>query len=72
MSATSLRLRLTVRFNCVTRYADWLLTKLQVPDFQFFHGLGTLLIHYPLFELFGENLFAPELSREVISPCSSC
>lgn len=42
----------------------------QVPgvDFQFFHGLGTLMIHYPLFQLFGGNLHASELSREIISP----
>ena len=42
----------------------------QIPgaDFQFFHGLGTILVHYPIFALFGKNLFASELSREVISP----
>jgi hypothetical protein len=42
----------------------------QVPgvDFQFFHGLGTLLVHYPLFALFGGNLYASELSRNLISP----
>jgi hypothetical protein len=37
-------------------------------DFQFFHGLGTLLVHYPLFALFGGDLHASELSREVMSP----
>ncbi len=37
-------------------------------DFPFFHGLGTLLVHYPLFAAFGSNLHASELSREIISP----
>jgi hypothetical protein len=42
----------------------------QVPgvDFQFFHGLGTLLVHYPLFALFGKNLAASELARETMAP----
>lgn len=42
----------------------------QIPghDFQFFHGIGTLYLHYPLYRLFGSNLFASEFSRNVTSP----
>lgn len=32
-------------------------------DFQFFHGAGVPLVHYPLFALFGEGLFGSEMSR---------
>lgn len=37
-------------------------------DFNFFHGIGTLYIHLPLYLLFGKNLFASEFSRQIISP----
>jgi hypothetical protein len=37
-------------------------------DFQFFNGIGTLYIHYPLYLLAGRNLFASEFSRHMISP----
>lgn len=37
-------------------------------DFPFFHGVGVPMIHYPLFELFGGNIFASEMSRYLISP----
>lgn len=52
-------------FDPLRRVADG-----QTPgvDFPFFHGLGTLLIHYPLFAAFGGNLHASELSREIVSP----
>lgn len=34
-----------------------------VNDFQYFHGFGLILVHYPLFALLGKNLFASEFSR---------
>lgn len=37
-------------------------------DFQFFHGLGIVYLHYPFFLLFGKNLFASEMARWMISP----
>jgi len=37
-------------------------------DFDFFHGSGTLLLHYPLFSTSGGDLFASELSRKIMSP----
>ncbi|MDM4762962.1 hypothetical protein QT381_08075 [Galbitalea sp. SE-J8] len=37
-------------------------------DFPFFHGVGVLEIHFPLFALFGENIFASEMSRWLTSP----
>lgn len=37
-------------------------------DFQFFHGIGTLLVHYPIYFLAGRDLYASELSRRLISP----
>lgn len=37
-------------------------------DFQFFHGLGVVLVHYPLFWLFGKDLFASEMARWIMSP----
>lgn len=42
----------------------------QIPgqDFQFFHGLGTLLMHYPFYQFLGTNLFASEFSRQFLSP----
>ena len=37
-------------------------------DFQFFHGIGIPLLHYPIFRLFGGNsLVAAELSRQFTS-----
>ena len=35
-------------------------------DFDFFHGSGTLLLHYPLFALLGGDLLASELSRNLM------
>jgi hypothetical protein len=37
-------------------------------DFPFFHGVGVPLLHYPLFAIFGGNVFASELSRYLLSP----
>lgn len=37
-------------------------------DFQFFHGIGVPLLHYPLFKLLGSNIFASEMSRWLVSP----
>lgn len=36
-------------------------------DFQFFHGIGVPLIHYPLFWLLGSNVFASETTRWLVS-----
>jgi hypothetical protein len=42
----------------------------QIPgrDFMIFHGIGTTLVHYPIFAAFGENLYASEISRMANSP----
>lgn len=42
----------------------------QVPgrDFMVFHGIGALLVHYPLFAEFGANLYASEVSRIANTP----
>jgi hypothetical protein len=37
-------------------------------DFQVFHGIGSALLHYPLFALLGKNLFASEMARRLMSP----
>ncbi len=37
-------------------------------DFQFFHGLGVPLLHYPGFVWLGEDLRAAELTRIALSP----
>lgn len=37
-------------------------------DFPFFHGIGIVLLHFPLFELFGGDLAASETSRWIVSP----
>jgi len=37
-------------------------------DFPFFHGVGMPWIHYPLFLLFGGNIFASEMARWLLSP----
>ncbi|MGO4693581.1 hypothetical protein AB4Z50_04785 [Paenibacillus sp. 2TAB26] len=37
-------------------------------DFQFFHGIGVLFFHYPIYKLFGENLFASVFAMFVVSP----
>jgi hypothetical protein len=37
-------------------------------DFQFFHGIGVPLLHYPLFRLLGGNVFASETTRNLITP----
>ena len=34
-------------------------------DFPFFHGVGTLLLHKPLFFLFGKNIAATEISKNI-------
>ncbi|MFA6584805.1 MAG: hypothetical protein WCS77_10960, partial [Elusimicrobiaceae bacterium] len=36
-------------------------------DFQFFHGLGTMYVHYPIFKLLGKDIFASEVSRTFTS-----
>ena len=52
-------------FNPLKRLANGeILTR----DFDFFHGIGTLLLHYPLFSWCGGDLFASELSRHLLSP----
>jgi hypothetical protein len=42
----------------------------QIPghDFQFFHGIGLVYLHYLPFSLLGKNLAASELSRFFLSP----
>lgn len=42
----------------------------QIPghDFNYFQGLGVMYLHYPIFLLFGKNLFAAEFSRYLVSP----
>lgn len=37
-------------------------------DFQMFHGLGVVLLHYPVFAWLGKDLFASEIARLIISP----
>lgn len=37
-------------------------------DFPFFHGVSVPLIHYPLFEALGHNLFAAEVVKWTVSP----
>lgn len=37
-------------------------------DFDFFHGIGTLYLHYPAFVAFGSDLWASEMSRKLMSP----
>jgi len=46
--------------NPLTRLADG---QVVGRDFQFFHGAGVVLVHFPLFALFGEGLFGSEMSR---------
>jgi len=36
-------------------------------DFQFFHGIGIPLLHYPLYLLFGRRLAGSELARQLLS-----
>lgn len=36
-------------------------------DFQFFHGIGIPLAHFPLFKLMGSNIFASEFARWMVS-----
>lgn len=42
----------------------------QIPgyDFQFFYGVGTALLHYPLFWLAGSDLLSSEISKIMLSP----
>lgn len=37
-------------------------------DFQFFHGIGIPLLHYPLFALLGSNIYASEFTRAAVTP----
>lgn len=37
-------------------------------DFFFFHGIGTVFWHYPVYKLLGSDLFASELARHIVSP----
>ena len=52
-------------FNPLRRLADG-----QIPgrDFQMFHGLGNTLMHYPIFSIFGSNLYSSEVARLFLSP----
>jgi hypothetical protein len=50
-------------FNWLRRIDDG-----QIPgrDFQCFHGIGVPYLHYPFYRVFGSDLFAMELSRQLI------
>lgn len=37
-------------------------------QFPFFHGIGIPWLHYPFFALLGENIFASEFTRWILSP----
>jgi hypothetical protein len=37
-------------------------------DFPFFHGIGALWLHVPIFTLLGENVFAAEAAKQLMSP----
>lgn len=37
-------------------------------DFPVFHGIGIPVVHFPFFVLFGQNIFASELARWLVSP----
>ncbi len=37
-------------------------------DFNFFHGVGVPFLHLPLYAIFGQGLFAEEISRWLMSP----
>lgn len=37
-------------------------------DFQMFHGVGVPIVHYPIFAIFGHNLYASEVARYTVSP----
>jgi hypothetical protein len=37
-------------------------------DFQYFHGLGTMYLHVPMFLAFGGDLFASDMSKRLVSP----
>lgn len=50
--------------NPLTRLAHgWVLGR----DFNYFHGPGVAIVHYPLFILFGQGLFGSEMSRWLTS-----
>lgn len=51
--------------NALRRISDG---QIMGKDFNFFHGVGTLFIHLPVYLMFGKNLFSSELARQVISP----
>lgn len=52
-------------FNALRRFKE---NGMLGRDFQVFHGVGTTLIHYPIFILFGGTLAASELARWLVSP----
>ncbi len=37
-------------------------------DFFVFHGIGAVFLHYPIFALFGKNIFASQLAHYFVSP----
>lgn len=37
-------------------------------DFPFFHGVGVILLHFPVFFVLGEHLFAAETAKYLVSP----
>ncbi|QNO37041.1 hypothetical protein H4J02_11310 [Protaetiibacter sp. SSC-01] len=52
-------------YNPLRRLAEGGVPGVDVP---FFHGVGVLALHFPLFALLGENIFASEMSRWLVSP----
>lgn len=37
-------------------------------DFPFFHGVGVPWIHFPIYIIFGQNIFAAEVAKHLVSP----
>ncbi|MCC6361050.1 MAG: hypothetical protein IT450_20100 [Phycisphaerales bacterium] len=37
-------------------------------DFQYFHGIGHVYLHYPVFAWLGRDVFASEYARDLLSP----
>lgn len=54
-------------FNALRRMAAG-----QTPgvDFQYFHGLGLVYLHYPIFAWFGHDILASEFARDILSPAA--
>ena len=52
-------------YNPLTRLAEG-----QIPgyDFPFFHGIGVLFLHFPVFYILGEHVFAAETAKYLVSP----